>query len=144
MLLAGNRVAQINLQTYLLHLTPLVLVAVAIRITAFRCWRHPSVRGLPLWRAMVLVYATWPVYTLAWLMAITRMPLGFRPTPKKRSVRSRPYLLMPQITAAALLAIAAWFGISGPQTAHLKTLLVITVLQTCPQVVLMWQAARTA
>ena len=143
-LLAGNRVAQINLQTYFLHLIPLALVAFAIHITAFRCWRHPSVRGLPLWRPMVLVYATWPVYTLAWLMTLARMPLGFRSTPKKRSARSRTYLLMPQIAAATVLAIAVWFGISGPLTAHLTTLLVISLLQTCPQVVLLWQAARMA
>ncbi len=143
-LLAGNRVAQINLQTYFLHLIPLALVAFAIHITAFRCWRHPSVRGLPLWRPMVLVYATWPVYTLAWLMTLARMPLGFRSTPKKRSARSRTYLLMPQIAAATVLAIAVWFGISGPLTAHLTTLLVVSLLQTCPQVVLLWQAARMA
>jgi hypothetical protein len=51
---------------------------------------------------------------------------------------------MPQIAAATLLAVAAWLGLSGGKALHIEALLLISVLQIYPQVVLMWQAARTA
>jgi cellulose synthase (UDP-forming) len=143
-LLAGDRVAQIALQSYLLHLLPLALAGLAIRIVALLCWRHPSVGGLLMWRGTVLVQATWPIYTLAWLMALLRLPLDSRLTPKTRGAGSRSYLLMPQIAAATLLAVAAWLGLSGGKALHIEALLLISVLQIYPQVVLMWQAARTA
>ena len=77
-------------------------------------------------------------------MAVLRLPLDSRLTPKTRSTGSRSYLLMPQIAAATLLAVAAWLGLSGGKALHIEALLLISVLQIYPQVVLMWQAARTA
>ncbi|NIM61666.1 MAG: hypothetical protein GTO30_08430, partial [Acidobacteria bacterium] len=74
-LIGGERVAVVDLRQYLLHLFPLTAVAFALRIAALRCWRHPSVSNAIQWRAIALIHATWPVYTLAWFMALLRIPL---------------------------------------------------------------------
>ena len=141
-LIGGERVARINLQEYIVHLLPLILVAFAIRMTALWCWRHPSVRVSPLWRAVALVHATWPVYCVAWLMAVVRWPLGFRATPKSLNAETRWNWLVPQIAAAASLGIAVLLALASGQTAHLKILVGFCALQSFPQVVLLWQSAR--
>ena len=57
---------------------------------------------------MVLVFGSWPVYTLAWLMALLRLPLGFRPTPKSPSRSLNLWWIMPH-TAVSLLLAAGLF-----------------------------------
>ena len=54
-------------------------------------------------RAVTLVYATWPIYLFAWIMAVLRLPLGFRSTPKSVSGNLNPLWLVPQILAIGLL-----------------------------------------
>jgi uncharacterized membrane protein len=51
---------------------------------------------------LLLIYATWPVYTLASVMALLRIPLGFRSTPK-RSARTKVRWLVPQVVSLVLL-----------------------------------------
>ena len=100
-LLAGEKLARVDLRQYIVHILPLVIVAFAIRLTALACWRHPTVRMTPQWRAAVLVYATWPIYTLAWIMAALRLPLRFRLTPKRFDARARWNWMAPQVLASA-------------------------------------------
>lgn len=84
-------------QQYLIHLLPLLVIDTAMRSLALRKWRHPQTSSGVLWRAMLLVYITWPIYTLAWFMAILRIPLQFRPTPKGSSGGISPVRLLPQM-----------------------------------------------
>jgi cellulose synthase (UDP-forming) len=143
-LLAGEKLARVDLRQYIVHILPLVITAFAIRLTALACWRHPSVRMTPQWRAAVLVYATWPVYTLAWIMAVLRLPLGFRLTPKRLAARPRWNWLAPQVLASTLIAIAMVFGLTGGQTPHVEILLIFCLLQVGPQIVLLWQSTKSA
>lgn len=94
---AGHRAL---VQDYLLHLLPLVLADMLIRREALRRYRHPSVPVTIPVRALSLIYFTWPVYNLAWLMAWLRLPLAFRPTPKAPIGGLHPAWLLPQVVAS--------------------------------------------
>jgi hypothetical protein len=59
----------------------------------------------------VLVYATWPVYLLAWVLACLRLPLGFRPTPKSMAAGVNPVWLLPQVAAVVLIGIGAAYTV---------------------------------
>lgn len=102
-LYAGSAAVTISLQQYFIHLAPLAILELLIRQLALRRWRHPSVYISPLWRATVLVYVTWPIYTLAWIMALLRLPLSFRPTPKSSPGRLNTLWLLPQLVSAIFL-----------------------------------------
>src|SRR5690606_16243166 len=62
-------------------------------------------------RAVILVYSTWPTYTLAWLMALTRIPLRFRATPKTVGKNLPVIWLMPQLVALLLLILGLWYTV---------------------------------
>lgn len=103
---------------YLNHIAPLAVVDVLIRYVALKSWRHPSVRSTSFLRAITLVYSTWPTYTLAWFMALTRVPLRFQATPK--SIENQrtlfgsllpPVWLLPQLGALVLLAGGLWYTV---------------------------------
>ncbi len=142
-LIGGERVAVVDLQQYLWHLLPLIAVALVIRIVALRLWRHASVPSALQWRAVLLVHATWPVYTLAWFMAVLRLPLRFRATPKRLSLERRWQWLAPQIAASMVLLSAVVVGMSYPDTAYPGLLMASMGLQLMPQLILIWQATRT-
>ena len=97
-LIFGNPVTQSAFHSYLIHITPLVAVDVMIRYSGLylHMWRHHAIRRTLLLRATVLVNATWPIYLCAWLMALFRINLSFRPTPKGAEGRLHPVWLMPQ------------------------------------------------
>jgi len=141
-LLGGERVAVVDLRQYLLHLLPLTVVAFAIRQQALRLWRHPSVPGGLHWRALVLIQSTWPIYTIAWLMTILRLELGFQATPKKVAPERRWNWLMPQIVSATLLCASVAIAALRPTTPYVGLLVLFALLQTAPQMLLMWQARR--
>jgi len=141
-LIGGERVAVVDLQQYLLHLLPLTVVAFGIRVVALRCWRHPCVPNAIQWRSIVLIQSTWPVYTLAWFMAILRVPLAFHQTPKRVSHDHRWNWLVPQICASLILFCAVVVGMNYPDTAHPGFLMAFVGLQTTPQMFLLWQSAR--
>ncbi len=90
-------------EEYLLHLLPLASVMVGIRVLAMRIWRHRSVQSSVQVNPFALVFASWPVYTAAWLMALLRIPLSFRPTPKTASGSLNPMWIVPQVVTAVIL-----------------------------------------
>jgi cellulose synthase (UDP-forming) len=104
---SDSNAARATLQQYFIYLTPLALVDMVIRYLALRKWRHPSIDTSSLWRAVVLVYVTWPIYTLAWIMAVLHLPLSFRPTPKSSEGRVSLWWVFPQLATVLLL----WGGI---------------------------------
>ncbi len=127
--------------TYLIHIAPLVLIDALIRVVGLRIWRHQSVSGSSLVRAILLVYSTWPIYLQAWLMAVLRIPLTFRPTPKTRSGRLNPLWLLPQATTVLLLGLGMLYTvfIEGHRA---SLLLLFAVLQGSLQLILLarWMA----
>jgi cellulose synthase (UDP-forming) len=111
-LFAGNAASHTSLQQYFVHLAPLALVESLIMQLALRRWRHPSVPINSQWRAAVLVYVTWPTYTLAWIMTLLRLPLSFRPTPKNSEGRLNVLWLLPQLVSAILLVSGVIYSVT--------------------------------
>ncbi len=118
LLFGGSGVAKIDFQEYLIHIAPAAVCVLLIRQIAIRFWRHPSVSPSFLWRPWILVPATWPVYTLGWMMALLRMPLSFRATGKTPTAREFPLgWLLPQLVTSALLVGASPTRSGSPRTA---------------------------
>ena len=113
---------------YLIQITPLVLADVLIRHMAFRLYRHHSVPNTSLARAVALVYSTWPIYLLAWGMAILRLPLDFRTTPKSKDSKQNPLWLLPQLVALILLIAGTIYTIAF-KGHPISALLVFAILQ---------------
>jgi cellulose synthase (UDP-forming) len=99
----GERVAHIDFTAYLEHIMPLVIIALVIRQVAMRTLRHPSVPTRILWRPMILVMATWPVYVLGFVLTVLRVPLEYRPTPKAKGKNLSLLWLLPQASVSAVL-----------------------------------------
>lgn len=106
-----------NTQQYFIHLFPMAFMDTLIRGLALRRWRHITVSYDMQWRAIVLVFASWPIYTLSWLMAVLRLPLSFRPTPKETAGRINPVWIMPQLVSAFFILAGLVYSI---YTAHLN------------------------
>jgi cellulose synthase (UDP-forming) len=136
MLIGGSSVARVDFQQYLVHVFPLALITLLTRQVALHIWRHPSTPTTLLWRAMALVYATWPIYTLTWVMALLRLPLTFRPTPKGPTGDLNPLWLLPQVVALLLIggAILHAFVVAGEGPPPL--LFFVAGLQGIPQMLL--------
>ncbi len=96
---------------YLHHIAPLVAADAVIRHVALKKWRHSSVQPTSLLRGIALVYSTWPTYTAAWLMALMRIPLRFRVTPKEASRTLSPVWLLPQLIALVGLSTGLWYTV---------------------------------
>lgn len=103
----GSETAVRNFEHYLLHLVPLAIAAAGIRQLALRRWRHRSLSPNLQIKPMLLVYVTWPIYTMAWLMALLRVPLSFRATPKQSNGNVKFRWLLPQILTLALVIAGA-------------------------------------
>ena len=133
-LLGGGSFFQADFQAYAVHAAPLLAADLFIRRAAFLKFRHPAVGRALVWRAGTLVYSTWPIYCVAWMLSIFRLPLRFRATPK--DTRPLPFLfLLPQWGTSTLLIFlavsasnASWNDIVLPM---------IAVLQVVPQVIVL-------
>jgi cellulose synthase (UDP-forming) len=142
MLVDGSRAAQVAWLDYLLHIAPVGVLTLLVRQAALRTWRHPATPTAPCWRAMMLVYATWPVYTLAWTMAVLRVPLGFRPTPKSASSTLKPSWLFPQMLGLALLVTALVNALAAKEESLHPVVALVAAGQGLALAALLWQALR--
>ena len=121
---------------YLTQITPLALADVLIRHIAFRLYRHHTVPKTSLARAVALVYGTWPIYMLAWGMALLRLPLGFRTTPKSKHGRQNPLWLLPQAVVLILLTAGTIYVIAV-EGHPVSALLVFAIVQGLLQLLLL-------
>ncbi|HMN27350.1 MAG TPA: glycosyltransferase [Caldilineaceae bacterium] len=137
-LLWGSNQTVSNYAQYLWHLLPLAVSNVLIHSAAIKQWRHPALPTGPTWKAVALVYATWPFYTLAWLMALLRIPLAFRPTPKTVSDSINPLWLAPQALSVILLLGAALYHLAYSSQPNWLVILVACGL-AAPQLLFFWQ-----
>jgi hypothetical protein len=72
-------------------------------------------------RALILIYSIWLVSTLACLMALLRLPLVFRPTPKSSTGSLNLSWLLPQLATTTSLVIGIVYSIfiwQGPVLAE--------------------------
>ena len=105
---SAEHTALVNFENYLMHFWPLGTMTIVIRQLALQRWFHPSLKGSGAnvqWKPITLVFATWPIYILAWCMAILRLPLNFRATPKTKSHRFALKWVMPQLLSVLALAL---------------------------------------
>lgn len=102
-LIIGDLSTKIEFHHYLLHLGPLVVFDMLIRHVSLAIWQHEATPRTSLAGAVTLVYATWPIYLLAWMMAVLRLPLAFKLTPKSGSEKLKVNWLLPQTLAVVLL-----------------------------------------
>lgn len=99
----GSSKVLADYENYLSHFVPLSLTTMLIRILALRRWRHPSLKPNTQASPTILVVASWSIYTIAWVMALLRVPLRFQPTPKNRVGCLHPLWLLPQIVTTICL-----------------------------------------
>lgn len=102
---SGDAVIRGAFHSYLQHLGPLLVMDSLIRGFALRRYRHTSFPRTTLVGAVVLVYASWPIYLVAWTLALLRVPVKFRPTPKDRTGKLNKIWLLPQTIALVLLIL---------------------------------------
>jgi cellulose synthase (UDP-forming) len=112
-LLFGDVATRAAFHNYLWHLMPLVALDVVIRGYALERHRHEDLPESTLLGAVVLVYASWPVYLVAWTFALLRLPVRFRPTPKDRLQRLSVVWLLPQIITVVLLMAGLYQTVMG-------------------------------
>lgn len=142
LLFLGTPTLRAHFQDYLLHLAPLAIIAMLIRQVALLIWRHPSLPSGLLGRAVSLVYSTWPIYSIAWLLALLRIELPFRLTPKLPADRTASTWLLPQAGTILLLSFGTAYSsiVNGP----LSPIFILWVfINTFPQIVLIWYGRRS-
>jgi cellulose synthase (UDP-forming) len=134
-LLFGTNTHLDALQQYFLYLTPVAFMDILIRHLALRKWRHPSINTESLWRAITIIYVSWPIYTLAWIMALLRLPLSFRPTPKQSGADVNPYMFFPQLISTLLLVAGViHLLIDGQNYQAYPVLLCFAIIFAVPQI----------
>src|SRR6185503_10893019 len=110
-LISASAFAQMAFHQYLIHLAPVAFFDLLIRHLSLLYWRHSSTPKTSLLHAVVLVYATWPVYLLAWSMSLIRRPLAFRSTPKNLTGGLNPLWLLPQAIVIFLLIVGGLYTV---------------------------------
>jgi len=136
----GSSSLRLAFQNYLWHLIPLGLSSILIRRYATKRWLHPKVSGSgDLIGATSLVYATWPVYLAAWIMALLRRPLPFILTPKEKSGALNLVWLLPQILTSVALIIGTIYALLSFPLQEIWMTLLWAMAQTIPMVVLIWR-----
>jgi cellulose synthase/poly-beta-1,6-N-acetylglucosamine synthase-like glycosyltransferase len=102
-LFSSNETVRLLFESYLIVFIPLMIVFTLIRQIVLTQWKHESLRSSLQFKPFVLVFNTWPVYTISWLMALLRLPLSFRPTPKVKADRFNYWWLAPHLITVSLL-----------------------------------------
>lgn len=123
-LFVGSEGALITFEGYLRRLLPLAATTVGIRYFALKQTGHESLTpGNPL-RALSLIYLSWPIYMLAWCLAVCRIPIRFRPTPKSAGDGIPLIWLFPQAIVFVILLIG--LVISLPLLIELPTMFTLS------------------
>ncbi|MEM9773005.1 MAG: cellulose synthase catalytic subunit [Chloroflexota bacterium] len=120
--------SKIAFESYLLHLFPLLAADAVIRFLALRKWKSSSVQSQPQKRAVSLVYATWPIYTVSWFMALLRIKLLFKPTPKE-SKQVNLFWLVPQAIVVIALASGLYLNLTKSLIFSIPLTLCFALLQ---------------
>ncbi|MCW3094758.1 MAG: hypothetical protein JWL77_376 [Chthonomonadaceae bacterium] len=139
LVLVSKNAAVVNFfQAYLLALLPVLLMDLLIRHTALATWRPPNGISTSVRRAIALVYVTFPIYTVAWVMALLRLPLSFVPTPKVAREGLSPIWRLPLFMAVLILGGAMAVALNNPHRS--AVVCAFSALQSIPILVLLWQS----
>ncbi len=114
--LVRNGSAAEGLVSYLIHALPLGVAVILMRRLVNDAWNpHEAPAGNAFnWRGYAQAGALWPIYSVALLCAVLRIPIPHIATPKQRVLHAHPLLVAPQIgMVVTLLAAIAWRLASG-------------------------------
>jgi cellulose synthase/poly-beta-1,6-N-acetylglucosamine synthase-like glycosyltransferase len=142
-LTVGTPAARADYQQYLLFATPLAVCDILIRQLALGIWRHSTLRSTSVGRAVALVFFSWPIYTLAWLMAVLRIPLAFRNTPKGDDDSIPISWVLPQILTSGLLLYGV-FSFPWASQQQVWLLIGFALIQSGLQIIVLCQRLRPA
>jgi cellulose synthase (UDP-forming) len=138
-------------QDYLLHLLPLAAATALIRMVVLRHHAHPTLKqvmgkgGVTQWKPLLLVLGTWPVYVLAWLMALLRLPVSFLSTPKQASGQGPNVAwIWPQILAIVGIVTGMIVTQWTPGFRYYLLVLAFAALLAAGQIGVLVQARREA
>lgn len=112
--------------SYFFHALPLGAAVLGLRLLANALWNPQRTDGRRFnWSGYAISVAFWPVYTLALIGAVFRMPVPHMATPKEGTGRAHPWIVAPQmLLSAALLVAIAGRVVAGPTAADLVPLVV--------------------
>ena len=111
-LLLGQASAEADFASYVQHALPLLVAILLIRQAVMRHVAYPGTPTRLLWRPVLLVTATWPVYLAGLVLTLLRVPIRYRPTPKARGRAVRVAWILPQLAAVILLLVG--IAVAGP------------------------------
>jgi cellulose synthase (UDP-forming) len=122
-LFADREPPRLALAGYLLHALPLAVAFVVVRRLANGLWGGAEGAVAFNVRGYTQACALWPVYTLALLCAVLRVPIRHLSTPKERTARAEPLLAAPQLAlGAALVAGLGWRATHGMMPADVAVM----------------------
>jgi len=122
-LLFGGESARASFAEYLIRAAPLVVAALVVRHLSTLFWHQQRDAVRIEWRGYALSFAFWPVYTLALVCAVLRIPIPHISTPKQRRPGRQLHLALPQLALIALLLVAVAWAL--PQAGSLADTVVI-------------------
>jgi hypothetical protein len=102
-LVTGNSAIHAFFSGYAVRYLPLFLSILTIQAFSVHCWSNEP--GRLRWRAISLVYGTWPVYLAALFCAFIRRKIEYLPTPKTFRAGNFVPLVIPQIVSVIALVI---------------------------------------
>lgn len=111
-LMFGPMAARAAFSEYLLHSIPFAVSIILVRRAALSLWSDRSAPLSSNWRGYIHTFLLWPVYTLALILALLRIRIPHIATPKARSTRTHPMLVVPQVALMGLLVTAVGIRIS--------------------------------
>jgi cellulose synthase (UDP-forming) len=115
-LVISNSATHALFSGYAICYLPLFLSILAIQAFSVHCWSAEPARVR--WRAISLVYATWPVYLAALFCAFIRRKIEYLPTPKTFRGGNFLPLVIPQMVSVIALVIGLKRLVSETQIAH--------------------------
>jgi cellulose synthase (UDP-forming) len=142
LLFGGSHLSHESWEQYIIHILPLTAAAILTRQVALMVWKHPSIPRSLLWRAVCLVYATWPVYMVAWTMAVLQVPLAFRATPKKADGGVKFAWLVPQVVSFVLLTAGVLYTLIVVWDESSIMPVLFAVGQAAPLAIFLWYAVQ--
>jgi len=106
LLLLWSLLTGAELRSYFAHALPLAAAAIALRKVVGAMWEQDPKAG---WQLLgtALAMSSWPVYLLALVCALLRVPIPHLPTPKEVRGGDFSLLVLPQLAVCAALGVAA-------------------------------------
>lgn len=109
-LLLGEYPWTVNIETFALFYTPLLMMTILIRQYSQRWLMEETERGFHI-RGGLLQLGTWWVYVVSLIYSIARVKVPYIPTPKEGEVKNNWKVVAPNLVAAGISITAVAYGL---------------------------------